>query len=205
MVKDGFRFALPPLILGIVLMIFRWWWGAILVALGLFVVYFFRDPERQIPSDPDAVVSPADGRVVEIVDEPSGNRAGKRISIFLSIFNVHVNRAPVSGQVCRLDYHRGKFMGAWKEKASTANEQNVITIATPAGEISCKQIAGLVARRILCWTRAGDEVKIGQRIGMIRFGSRVDLWLPADAEIVVKRGENVAGGATRIARWQSRK
>ncbi|HEV2422216.1 MAG TPA: phosphatidylserine decarboxylase family protein [Candidatus Acidoferrales bacterium] len=205
MVKDGFRFALPPLILGIVLMVFRWWWGAIFVALGLFVFYFFRDPERQIPSEPDAVVSPADGRVVEIVDEPSGSRPGKRISIFLSVFNVHVNRAPVGGQVCRLDYHPGKFMGAWKEKASTANEQNVITIATPAGEISCKQIAGWVARRILCWTQVGDEVRIGQRIGMIRFGSRVDLWLPADAEILVQRGQNVAGGATQIARWQSRK
>lgn len=205
MVKDGFRFALPPLILGIVLMVFRWWWGAIFVALGLFVLYFFRDPERQIPSEPDAVVSPADGRVVEIVDEPSGSRPGKRISIFLSVFNVHVNRAPVGGQVCRLDYHPGKFMGAWKEKASTANEQNVITIATPAGEISCKQIAGWVARRILCWTQVGDEVRIGQRIGMIRFGSRVDLWLPADAEILVQRGQNVAGGATQIARWQSRK
>lgn len=205
MVKDGFRFALPPLILGIVLMVFRWWWGAIFVALGLFVFYFFRDPERQIPSEPDAVVSPADGRVVEIVDEPSGSRPGKRISIFLSVFNVHVNRAPVGGQVCRLDYHPGTFMGAWKEKASTANEQNVITIATPAGEISCKQIAGWVARRILCWTQVGDEVRIGQRIGMIRFGSRVDLWLPADAEILVQRGQNVAGGATQIARWQSRK
>lgn len=205
MVKDGFRFALPPLILGIVLMVFRWWWGAIFVALGLFVFYFFRDPERQIPSEPDAVVSPADGRVVEIVDEQSGSRPGKRISIFLSVFNVHVNRAPVGGQVCRLDYHPGKFMGAWKEKASTANEQNVITIATPAGEISCKQIAGWVARRILCWTQVGDEVRIGQRIGMIRFGSRVDLWLPADAEILVQRGQNVAGGATQIARWQSRK
>lgn len=205
MVKDGFRFALPPLVLGIGLMVFQWWWGAIFVVVGLFVIYFFRDPERQIPKDADAVVSPADGRVVEIVDEQSGNRPGKRISIFLSVFNVHVNRAPVSGQVCRLDYHPGKFMGAWKEEASTANEQNVITIATPEGEIPCKQIAGWVARRILCWTRVGDEVRIGQRIGMIRFGSRVDLWLPAEAEILVERGQHVAGGATQIARWQSRK
>lgn len=205
MVKDGFRFALPPLILGMVLMILRWWWGVIFIALGLFVLYFFRDPERRIPGDPDAVVSPADGRVVEILDEPCGNRPGKRISIFLSVFNVHVNRAPVSGQICRIDYHPGKFMGAWKEKASTANEHNVITIATPGGEIPCKQIAGWVARRILCWTRVGDEVRIGQRIGMIRFGSRVDLWLPADAEILVERGQSVAGGSTQIARWQSRK
>ncbi|MGB6483980.1 MAG: phosphatidylserine decarboxylase family protein [Candidatus Acidiferrales bacterium] len=203
MVKDGFRFALPPLILGIVLLIFRWWWGAIFIALGLFVLYFFRDPERQIPSEPSAVVSPADGRVVELVDELLGGRPGKRISIFLSVFNVHVNRAPVAGRISRMDYHPGKFMGAWKDKASEANEQNVITIAAPAGEITFKQIAGWVARRILCWTRIGDEVKIGQRIGMIRFGSRVDVWLPADAEILVQLGQHVAGGATQIARWQS--
>lgn len=205
MVKDGLRFALPPLGIGIVLMVFQWWWGAILVALGLFVIYFFRDPERQIPSAPDAVVSPADGRVMDIVDEALGERAGKRISIFLSIFDVHVNRAPVAGKISRVDYHAGKFMGAWKEKASAANEQNVITISTPAGEIPCKQIAGWVARRILCWTRTGDEVRIGQRIGMIRFGSRTDVWLPADAEILVQHGQHVAGGATQVARWQSTK
>ena len=205
MVKDGFRFGLPPLAIGVVLMILRWWWGAIFVALGLFVLYFFRDPERQIPTGPSAVVSPADGRVVEIVNEPLNNRPGKRISIFLSIFDVHVNRAPVAGQVRKVDYHPGKFMGAWKEKASEANEQNVITIAAPGGEVTFKQIAGWVARRILCWTRIGDEVRIGQRIGMIRFGSRVDVWLPADAEILVRRGQHVAGGATQIARWQPMK
>jgi phosphatidylserine decarboxylase len=203
MVKDGFRFALPPLILGIVLMIFQWWWGVIFVALGLFVLYFFRDPERQIPTEPGAVVSPADGRVVEIVEETLGGRSGKRVSIFLSIFDVHVNRAPVAGQISHMDYHRGRFMAAWKEKASDANEQNVITIVAPGGEIMFKQIAGWVARRILCWTKIGDEVKLGQRIGIIRFGSRVDIWLPADAEILVHRGQHVAGGATQIARWQS--
>jgi phosphatidylserine decarboxylase len=203
MVKDGLRFALPPLVIGIVLLALRWWWGAIFLALGLFVVYFFRDPQRQIPNAPDAVVSPADGRVVEIVDEALGERAGKRISIFLSIFDVHLNRAPVSGRISQVDYHAGKFLAAWKEKASTANEQNAITIATAAGEIRVKQIAGWVARRILCWTRIGDEVRIGQRIGMIRFGSRTDIWLPADAEILVQRGQHVAGGATQIARWQS--
>lgn len=205
MVKDGFRFALPPLLVGIALILFRWWWGAIFLALGLFVLYFFRDPERRIPSEPGAIVSPADGRVVEIVGEPFGGRSGTRISIFLSVFNVHVNRAPVGGEVRKIDYYPGKFLGAWKEKASTANEQNVIILATPAGEIWFKQIAGFVARRILCWTRIGDTVKLGERIGMIRFGSRVDLWLPADAEILVQRGQNVAGGATQIARWQSTK
>lgn len=205
MVKDGFRFALPPLIVGVILMVFQWWWGAIFVVLGLFVLYFFRDPERQIPTEPDAVVSPADGHVVEIVEEQLNGRPGSRVSIFLSIFDVHVNRAPIAGKVSRMDYHRGRFMAAWKEKASDANEQNVITIATPGGEIVFKQIAGWVARRILCWMKIGDEVKLGQRIGMIRFGSRVDIWLPSEAAILVRRGQHVAGGATQIARWQSMK
>ncbi len=202
MVKDGYKFALPPLILGIVLMGFRLWWAAVFVLLGLFVLYFFRDPERGMPSDPDAVVSPGDGRVVEIVEELSGARAGKRISIFLSIFDVHVNRAPVAGRVQQIRYTPGKFMAAWKGKASAENEQNFISISTPAGEMHFKQIAGWVARRILCWTKIGDEVKLGDRIGMIRFGSRVDVWLPAEAEVLVQRGQHVAGGATQIARWR---
>lgn len=201
MVKDGYKFALPPLILGVVLMVFRWWWGAIFLALGLFVLFFFRDPQRRIPQNPDAVVSPADGRVVEIVDELFAGRAGKRVSIFLSIFDVHVNRAPVAGRVQKIVYTSGHFMAAWKEKASELNEQNLIVMATPAGDMHFKQIAGWVARRILCWTKIGDEVKLGDRIGMIRFGSRVDVWLPADAEILVQRGQHVAGGATQIARW----
>lgn len=205
MVKDGYRFALPPLIIGIILMGFRWWWAAALVALGLFVLYFFRDPERQIPSGPGAVVSPGDGRVVEIVDEPRAGLPGTRISIFLSIFDVHVNRAPVAGKIRAIEYHPGRFMAAWNGKASADNEQNVISIETPLGDMSFKQIAGWVARRIVCWKRVGDEVHLGERVGMIRFGSRVDVWLPSEAEILVQRGQHVAGGATQLAQWQSEK
>lgn len=205
MVRDGYKFALPPLIVGTVLMALRWWWAGILVALGLFVLYFFRDPERQIPSDPDAVVSPGDGRVVEIVDEPQGTKPGKRISIFLSVFDVHVNRAPVAGRIRSMEYTPGRFMAAWKGKASAENEQNRIVIETPRGEMQFKQIAGWVARRILVWKSVGDEVKIGERVGMIRFGSRVDVWLPAEAEILVRCGQHVAGGATQLARWRSTK
>ncbi|HEV2340201.1 MAG TPA: phosphatidylserine decarboxylase family protein [Candidatus Acidoferrales bacterium] len=205
MVKDGYRFALPPLILGIVLLAFRLWWAAILVVFGLFVLYFFRDPERQVPGDPEAVVSPADGRVVEIVDEQNGPRVGKRVSIFLSIFNVHVNRAPVAGRISRLEYKSGRFMAAWKGKASGENEQNLIAIQTPRGEMTFKQIAGWVARRIIFWKRQGDEVAAGERVGMIRFGSRVDVWLPEGAEILVQRGQKVAGGSTVIGRWPSTK
>lgn len=205
MVKDGYRFALPPLILGIVLLAFRLWWAAVLVVFGLFVLYFFRDPERQVPGDPEAVVSPADGRVVEIVDEQNGPRVGKRVSIFLSIFNVHVNRAPVAGRISRLEYKSGRFMAAWKGKASGENEQNLIAIQTPRGEMTFKQIAGWVARRIIFWKRQGDEVAAGERVGMIRFGSRVDVWLPEGAEILVQRGQKVAGGSTVIGRWPSTK
>lgn len=205
MVKDGYRFALPPLILGIVLLAFRLWWAAVLVVFGLFVLYFFRDPERQVPGDPEAVVSPADGRVVEIVDEQNGARAGKRVSIFLSIFNVHVNRAPVAGRISRLEYKSGRFMAAWKGKASGENEQNLIAIQTPRGEMTFKQIAGWVARRIIFWKRQGDEVAAGERVGMIRFGSRVDVWLPEGAEILVQRGQKVTGGSTVIGRWPSTK
>ena len=205
MVKDGYRFALPPIVLGIVLLAFRWWWASVFVALGLFVCYFFRDPERQIPGDPDAVVSPADGRVVEIAEERAGDRPGKRISIFLSIFDVHVNRAPVAGKIRRVEYAPGRFMAAWKDKASSENEQNLVVIETPRGEMAFKQIAGWIARRIVFWKRQGDDVAIGERVGMIRFGSRVDVWLPAEAEILVQRGQKVAGGATELARWLSRK
>jgi phosphatidylserine decarboxylase len=205
MVKDGYRFALPPLILGIVLLTFRWWWAAVLVVLGLFVLYFFRDPERQIPSDPEAVVSPADGRVVEIVNEPNGSRPGKRVSIFLSIFDVHVNRAPVAGRISRLEYKPGRFMAAWEGKASAENEQNLIAIQTPRGEMTFKQIAGWIARRIIFWKRQGDEVAAGERVGMIRFGSRVDVWLPEGAEVLVRRGQKVAGGSTVLGRWPSTK
>lgn len=205
MVKDGYRFALPPLILGIVLLAFRWWWATVFVVLGLFVLYFFRDPERQLPRDPDVVVSPADGRVVEIVDEQIGARAGKRISIFLSIFDVHVNRAPVAGRISRLEYKPGRFMAAWKGKASAENEQNLVALQTPRGEMTFKQIAGWVARRIVFWKRQGDEVLLGERVGMIRFGSRVDVWLPQGAEILVRRGQKVSGGSTVLGRWPSTK
>lgn len=206
MVKDGYRFALPPIVLGIAAAAWGWRWaGAALIVLGLFAACFFRDPERKIPGDADAVVSPADGRVVEIVDEPFGAQAGKRVSIFLSIFDVHVNRAPVAGRIRRLEYRPGRFWAAFRGQASAENEQNVIHIETPRGEMVFKQIAGWVARRVLCWKGEGDAVALGERVGMIRFGSRVDVWLPGDAEWLVRKGQRVAGGATQLARWPSTK
>lgn len=204
MVKDAYRFAIPPLALGAVCLIPGWKWAAgILIFLGLFILYFFRDPSRAVPPDPDLVVAPADGRIVEIVDEEFESRPGRRISIFLSIWDVHVQRAPLAGRICKVEYRPGKFYGAYRSAASRENEQNVIYINTPKATIIVKQIAGAIARRVLCWKHEGDEVAIGERIGMIRFGSRVDIWLPVEAEIAVRRGQFAKGGETILAKWTS--
>lgn len=204
MVREAYRFALPPLVLGLVLFSLNWRWVALVfILLGFFVLYFFRDPNRVIPSDPDAVVSPADGHVVEVVDEDWDGRPGRRISIFLSVMDVHVNRAPVAGCVRRVEYRPGRFHAAWAAKASTDNEQNVFSIETRAGVIFFKQIAGLIARRVVAWKKEGDVVARGERVGMIRFGSRVDVWLPADSKILVSRGQKVAGGSSVLAKWKS--
>jgi phosphatidylserine decarboxylase len=174
--------------------------GVLFIALGLFVFYFFRDPERSIPAGVDEVVSPGDGRVVVVTEEAYAGRPGKRVSIFLAIWNVHVNRAPAAGTIRKLEYKPGKFLAAWAEKASLENEQNVFTLASEHGEIVFKQIAGWVARRVVSWKKQGDAVARGERVGLVRFGSRVDLWLPENAEITVKVGESVKGGSTVVAR-----
>jgi phosphatidylserine decarboxylase len=202
MVKEGYYFGLPPLFFGGITLALHWWITAgILIALALFCFSFFRDPDRAIPPDPDAIVSPADGRVVVITPEENAGRPGTRISIFLAIWNVHVNRTPLAGTIARLDYRPGKFLAAWDPKASTQNEQNIFTLATPSGDIEFKQIAGLIARRCVSWKKSGDTVFRGERIGLVRFGSRVDIWLPQDAQISVKVGDTVHGGSSTIARW----
>jgi phosphatidylserine decarboxylase len=202
MVKEGYYFGVPPLLFGVGLLIARWTiLGVVLCALAVFIFSFFRDPDRSIPHDSSALVSPADGRVVVVTDEPRSGRPGKRISIFLAIWNVHVNRSPAAGTITRLDYHPGKFLPAWDSKASFENEQNVFTLATASGEIEFKQIAGWIARRVVSWKKAGDTVARGERIGLVRFGSRVDLWIPGESEILVKEGQAVKGGSSVLARW----
>jgi phosphatidylserine decarboxylase len=202
MVKEGYYFGLPPLLLGGIAFILHWWiLASLLIAVALFCFSFFRDPERAISSDPGAIVSPADGRVVVITDEENAGRPGTRISIFLAIWNVHVNRSPAAGVITKLDYLPGKFLAAWDARASAENEQNIFTLATTQGTIQFKQIAGLIARRVVSWKKPLESVAKGERIGLVRFGSRVDLWLPQGSELLVKVGDNVAGGSSILARW----
>jgi phosphatidylserine decarboxylase len=205
MVKEGYYFGVPLLALGGVSYLLHWTVAAVLlVLLALFVFSFFRDPERVIPSEPGAVVSPGDGRVVVVTEEENEGRPGKRVSIFLAVWNVHVNRSPASGTIAKLEYRPGKFLAAMRERASMENEQNVFTLSTDAGEIVFKQIAGLIARRVVSWKKAGEKVARGERVGLVRFGSRVDLWVPKEAEIVVKVGENVKGGSSVLAHWPAK-
>jgi phosphatidylserine decarboxylase len=204
MVREGFSFGLPPFLVGLMLLVFGRGWisalGICLLLLGLFVFSFFRNPDRAIPCEAGLIVAPADGRVVVIKEEENEGRPGKRISIFLAIWNVHVNRAPAAGTITHLEYKPGKFLAAYNADASLQNEQNVFTQTTEDGEIVYKQIAGWVARRVVAWKKAGDTVTRGERIGLVRFGSRVDLWLPDRAEILVKVGDNVSGGSSVLAR-----
>jgi phosphatidylserine decarboxylase len=205
MVKEGYYFGVPLLVLGGVGFLLHWYAAAVvLVLLAAFVFSFFRDPERVIPAEPGAVVSPGDGRVVVVTDEENAGRSGKRVSIFLAVWNVHVNRSPAAGTIVKMEYRPGKFLAAMRERASVENEQNVFTLSTEAGEMVFKQIAGLIARRVVAWKNAGEKVARGERIGLVRFGSRVDVWVPKEAEILVKVGENVKGGSSVLARWPAK-
>src|SRR5690242_9525158 len=202
MVKDGYRFVLPLLCAGIIALVLGWKvTGGVLLFLCAAAVYFFRDPERQIPGEAGVVVSPADGRIMEIREELLDGRPGRRISIFLAIWDVHVNRAPMAGRFREVEYRTGRFYNAMRSRASVENEQNIIHLQTERGEMIFKQIAGAIARRVVCWKAPGDSVKLGERIGLIRFGSRMDVWLPQGAEVVARVGEHVSGGVSVLARW----
>ena len=170
--------------------------------LTVFVAWFFRDPERVTPGEPGAVISPADGKVVFCGECPPGRynaEPGKKVSVFMSVFDVHVNLAPVSGKVTAVRYNPGKFFAANVDKASLENEQNGVSLETQGGQtVSYVQIAGLIARRIVCRLSEGDTVKQGQRVGMIRFGSRVDIVLPASATLRVRMGDRVRAGESVV-------
>jgi len=179
------------------------WWSLPLWIGALFVLQFFRDPPREAPEDARAVLSPADGRivVVEKARDPWLERDALKISVFMNVFNVHSNRAPVDGTVRQRWYHAGSFLNAALDKASLENERNALWLRTPAGaDVTCVQIAGLVARRILCYVGAGAELRKGERFGFIRFGSRVDVYLPVDAQPVAAIGDKVFATESVLAR-----
>ena len=194
----GFTLALALLLTVLV----SFWWALPAWVAFIFVVQFFRDPARPIPAQQNAVLSPADGRIVAIekTRDVYADRDALKISVFMNVFNVHSNRAPVDGKISQVQYFPGKFVNADLDKASTENERNAIVIQTPEGKcVTSVQVAGLIARRILCYVKPGDELKRGQRYGFIRFGSRVDVYLPLEAKPLVAIGDKVHASTTLLA------
>ena len=202
--REGWPFLAGALFLAGLVQIFAGWlWALPFWLLALFVLQFFRDPARDVPSAPDAVLCSADGRVIKVerARDPMLERDSLKISVFMNVFNVHSNRAPVDGLVEEMRYTPGRFVNADLDKASEANERNALVIRRGDDEqVTCVQVAGLVARRILCYVKPGDSVVRGQRFGFIRFGSRVDLYLPLTAEPKVSIGEKVHASSTVLAR-----
>lgn len=201
MVKDGFFYAAGFGVVAAVL----WYFtqlialAAIPILLAAFFLWFFRDPKRTIPTEPNAIVSPGDGVVTEAdwVETKQGSRL--RLSIFLNVFNVHVNRTPVAGTVTVCEHREGQFLNAMNKDSALLNEQTLIVIDAGEYEVGFKQIAGLLARRIVCNLKVGDKVERGQRMGLIKFGSRVDVLMPAEADLKVSKGTKVKGGTTVLA------
>ncbi|HUO14155.1 MAG TPA: phosphatidylserine decarboxylase family protein [Verrucomicrobiae bacterium] len=198
MVRDGYFYAAALIIAAAVL---GWTtqpaWGIPPLFLAYFFLWFFRDPERKIPQEAGALVSPADGKITDIVKIDDGRQT--RISIFLSVFDVHVNRSPVSGVIRDVRYHRGKFLNAMNEASAEENEQNVVTVEGDGQTVVFKQIAGLLARRIVFHPKVGDRLERGQRVGLIKFGSRTDVLFDTSAQLNVKIGDRVKGGASVLA------
>jgi len=200
MVRDGYFYALP-LILAAVLIV---WltsaaWAVIPVLLASFFMWFFRDPDRVVPQAPGAIVSPGDGKVTDISNILVNGVERTRISIFLNVFNVHVNRSPIGGVIRDVRYQKGKFLNAMGANSAEENEQNVVTVEGEGHRVVFKQIAGLIARRIVFTKKVGDSVARGERVGLIKFGSRVDVLMEPDVRIAVKLGDHVKGAATVLA------
>jgi phosphatidylserine decarboxylase len=202
-VKEGFPFIITPGVASLVLFLTGVVWAAVLLlGITLFVVWFFRNPQRKVPENLSQVISPADGKVIRIEEVKDADCAGesvRKISIFMNVFNVHVNRIPYSGEVCSIRYTEGKFLSANLDKASALNERNAVLIRTEDGrQIKTVQIAGLIARRIVCWLKEGMHVQKGERFGLIRFGSRVEVFLPLSTNMLIKVGDKVRAGETPI-------
>jgi phosphatidylserine decarboxylase len=205
MVRDGYIYALSLLAVAAALawLTGAWAWGIAPVLLAAFFLWFFRDPHRTIPAGKGLIVSPGDGLVTETASITTTEGALQRVSIFLSVIDVHVNRAPIGGTVSRVHYQKGRFLNAMNPASAERNEQNAVTLrgqgADAGFEVTFKQIAGLLARRIVCRCAAGQTVERGERVGLIKFGSRVDVLLPANAELRVSVGDRVKGGASVLA------
>ena len=203
MVRDGYYYALALIAAAFLLGWFtRPAWALIPVLLALFFLWFFRDPERVIPDAPGALVSPGDGKVTDVSLVTEGGEKRARISIFLSVFDVHVNRSPVAGVVREVRYQRGKFLNAMNQTSAEQNEQNIVRMEGEGQAVVFKQIAGLLARRIVFYPKVGDRLERGQRVGLIKFGSRVDVLFAAAAAVQVKVGDRVRGGASVLAYLQ---
>ena len=201
MVRDGYIYGLSLLAVAVIVawLTGHWAWGIAPLLLAAFFLWFFRDPARIIPSEPGLIVSPADGLVTETVSISTPEGPRQRISIFLSVFDVHVNRSPIAGVITSVRYKQGKYLNAMNPVCAESNEQNIVAVRGEGIDITFKQIAGLLARRIVFYPREGDRLQRGQRVGMIKFGSRTDILLPADAELRVKTGQRVKGGASVLA------
>jgi len=190
------------LAIAIVLLALGFWPVSVVFgAIAAFMAFFFRDPKRVSPTDPNLVVAPADGRVTRVKQiENDTERTATLVSIFLSPLDVHINRAPIAGRITNVSYTKGKFLVAMDERASLVNEQNALTIEGEKITVVCKQIAGILARRIICWKRAGERVALGERFGLIKFSSRTDVLMPENVEVLVTEGTRVQGGTTIIGR-----
>jgi phosphatidylserine decarboxylase len=200
MVRDGYLYAGPLIAAGVLLgWLTRPAWAIPPLLLGLFFLWFFRDPERNIPDTPGVVVSPADGKVTDVSVVAAGGEKRTRISIFLSVFDVHVNRSPIAGVVRAVLYQRGRFLNAMNAASADQNEQNIVTLEGAGQVVIFKQIAGLLARRIVFHPKVGDVLQRGQRVGLIKFGSRVDVMFDVDARLLVRVGDKVRGGSSVIA------
>ena len=200
MVRDGYFYGIGSAVAAVLIAwLAAWPYSVPVILLGAFCLWFFRDPERQIPNLPGAIVSPGDGKVTDVSLVNSGGAKRARISIFLNVFNVHVNRSPIAGVIREVCYQRGKFLNAMDANSAEQNEQNIVTVDGEGRTVIFKQIAGLIARRIVFNLKAGDQVARGQRVGLIKFGSRVDVIFDSDAAIQVKLGDHVKGGSSILA------
>jgi phosphatidylserine decarboxylase len=200
-VREGIPYVVATALPGLLLLVFGYWPVAIVfILLSFSMAFFFRDPRRSPPPEADVVVAPADGRVTRIRKLTADENQATLVSIFLSPLDVHVNRAPIAGIIKNVSYVPGKFLIATNENASTENEQNELTIEGEQVTVRCKQIAGILARRIVCWKHKGDHVSLGERFGLIKFSSRTDLIMPQQVEVVIREGERVKGGTTIIGR-----